>query len=75
MTMYGHEDRRRHLPGPGRVVVRQRKLLHQPDGPHHQVLRRAELSALRIRPGDRKVSRLFRAIFSGEIWRQSQRMP
>ena len=25
----------------GRVLVRQREQLHQPDGPHHQVLRRA----------------------------------
>ena len=37
---HGRQDRRRHLSGAGRVLVRQRELLHQPDGPHHQVLRR-----------------------------------
>ena len=26
---------------PGRLLVRQRELLHQPDGPHHQALRQA----------------------------------
>ena len=36
---HGHQDRRRHLSGAGRFLVRQREQLHQPDGPHHQVLR------------------------------------
>ena len=35
---HGLQDQRRLLPGPGRLLVRQRELLHQPDGPHHQVL-------------------------------------
>ena len=32
---HGHQDRRRHLSGSGRVLVRQREQLHQPDGSHH----------------------------------------
>ena len=35
----GHQARRRHLSGAGRVLVRQREQLHQPDGSHHQVFR------------------------------------
>ena len=35
----GHQARRRYLSGAGRVLVRQREQLHQPDGPHHQVFR------------------------------------
>ena len=42
---HGRQDRRRHLSGAGRVLVRQREQLHQPDGPHHQVLRGAGLIA------------------------------
>ena len=32
-----------HLSGAGCVLVRQWEQLHQPDGPHHQVLRRTEV--------------------------------
>ena len=42
---HGRQDRRRHLSGSGRVLVRQREQLHLSDGPHHQVLRRELLSS------------------------------
>ena len=38
-----------HLSGAGRVLVRQREQLHQPDGSHHQVLRRAGLREARTK--------------------------
>ena len=45
----GIQDRRRHLSGTGRFLVRQRELLHQPDGSYHQVLRRACVSSAKSR--------------------------
>ena len=36
---HGPGPRQRPVPRPGHLLVRQRELLHLPDGPHHQVLR------------------------------------
>src|SRR5699024_9800116 len=41
---HGQQDRRRHLPSPGRLLVRQRELLHQPNGQDDQVLLRIEVT-------------------------------
>ncbi len=49
---HGIQDRRRLIPGSGGFLVRQRELLHQPDGKNNQILRRVSIIDT-IQPGVR----------------------